>query len=134
FLCVAAGKFGQILTTTQPDATGQPAPPPPPAPPTTLLTHAPPKLIHLGVHAPTPTVAFRFKAQGSGPFFFRCKVDAKPGAICTAPRKSRVGVGRHAFRVRAFGPGGGATTTLLYRFKVERAKPKHKPKPQQKPA
>jgi hypothetical protein len=131
-LCVAAGKFGQILTTTQPNATGQPEPPPPPPAPTTVLTHTPPKTIHLGVHTPVPTVTFRFKGQGTGPFWFRCKVDGKPGKVCAAPLKARVGVGNHAFRVRAFGPGGAAATTLLYRFKVERAKPKPKPKPQPK--
>jgi hypothetical protein len=128
-LCVAAGKFGQMLTSTEPAATGLPEPPPPPAPPTTVLSHAPPQTIRLGVHAPAPTVAFRFKGQGTGPFWFRCKLDSKPGRVCTAPQKARVGVGNHAFRVRAFGPGGGATTQIVYRFKVERAKPKPKPKP-----
>jgi hypothetical protein len=131
-LCVAAGKFGQILTTTAPAATGLPEPPPPPPPPTTVLMHAPPKTIHLGVHTPAPTVAFRFTGQGIGPFWFRCKPDSRPGAICPSPRKVRVGVGKHVFRVRAFGPGGGATTTLVYRFTVERAKPKPKPKPKPK--
>jgi hypothetical protein len=125
-LCVAAGKFGQILTSTQPAATGLPEPPPPPPPPTTALTHKPPKMIRLGVRAPAPTVAFRFKGRGTGPFWFRCKLDSKPGAICAAPRKFRVGVGNHVFRVRAFGPGGGATNQLVYHFKVERAKPKPK--------
>jgi hypothetical protein len=132
-LCVAAGKFGQILTSTQPAATGLPEPPPPPPPPTTLLMHAPKQTIHLGVRTPAPSVAFRFKGSGTGPFWFRCKLDSKPGAICASPRKFRVGVGSHVFRVRAFGPGGGATTQLVYRFKVERAKPKPKPKPKTKP-
>jgi hypothetical protein len=131
-LCVAAGKFGQILTSTQPAATGLPEPPPPPPPPTTVLMHAPPPTIRLGVHAPVPTVAFRFKGSGVGPFWFRCKLDAKPGAICANPRKYRVGAGRHTFRVRAFGPGGGSVTQLVYSFKVERAKPKPKPKPKPK--
>jgi hypothetical protein len=125
-LCVAAGKFGQILTTTAPAATGQPEPPPPPPPPTTLLMHAPPQKIRLGVRTPAPTVSFRFEGEGTGPFWFRCKLDSKPGQICAAPRKYRVGVGRHTFRVRAFGPGGGSPTQLVYRFKVERAKPKPK--------
>jgi hypothetical protein len=131
-LCVAAGKFGQILTSTQPAATGLPEPPPPPPPPTTVLSHKPPKSIHLGVRAPAPTVAFRFRGRGIGPFWFRCKLDSKPGVICAAPRKFRVGVGNHVFRVRAFGAGGGAATQLVYRFKVERAKPKPKPKPNPK--
>jgi hypothetical protein len=130
-LCVAAGKFGQVLTATQPNATGQPeppAPPPPPAPPSTLLMHAPRKLIKLGVHSSAPMVSFNFKGSGVGPFWFRCKFDGRPGKVCTNPQKMRVGVGRHTFRVRAFGPGGGAPTQVVYSFKVERAKPKPKPK------
>ena len=81
---------------------------------------------------PTPTVAFRFKGQGTGPFWFRCKLDSRPATICKNPRKARVGVGNHTFRVRAFGPGGGATSQVVYKFKVERAKPKPKPKPKPK--
>jgi hypothetical protein len=131
-LCVAAGKFGQILTSTAPAATGLPEPPPPPPPPTNVLVHRPAKVIHLGVKTPAPTVSFRFKGSGIGPFWFRCKLDSKPGAICAAPFKKRVGVGKHTFRVRAFGPGGGAATQLVYKFKVERAKPKPKPKPKPK--
>jgi hypothetical protein len=130
-LCVAAGKFGQILTTTTPALTGIPEPVPP-SPPTTAWVHKPARTIHLGVHTPAPTVAFRFKGKGTGPFWFRCKLDAKPGAVCGAPRKFRVGVGTHTFRVRAFGPGGPAATQLVYKFTVVRAKPKPKPKPKKK--
>jgi hypothetical protein len=131
-LCVAAGKFGQLLTSTQPAATGLPEPPPPPPPPTTVFKHTPAKVIHLGVRTPAPSVAFTFGATGSGPYWFRCKLDAKPAAICRPPRKSRVGVGKHVFRVRAFGPGGGSATQLVYKFTVVRAKPKPKPKPKPK--
>jgi hypothetical protein len=94
--------------------------------------HAPPKVIHLGVRTPAPSVGFRFMGEGIGPFWFRCKLDSRPGAICANPRKVRVGVGNHTFRVRAFGPGGGAVTQVIYKFKVERAKPKPKPKPKPK--
>jgi hypothetical protein len=131
-LCVAAGKFGQMLTSTQPAATGLPEPPPPPPPPTNQLLHRPKKTIHLGVHTPVPMVSFRFTGSGTGPFWYRCKLDSNPAAICTAPRKFRVGVGNHTFRFRSFGPGGGATSQLIYKFKVERAKPKPKPKPKHK--
>ena len=93
----------------------------------------PRQLIRLGVHGAAPTVSFNFKGSGVGPFWFRCKLDSRPGAVCANPLKKRVGVGNHAFRVRAFGPGGPAATQVLYRFKVERAKPKPKPKPKKKP-
>jgi hypothetical protein len=132
-LCVAAGKFGQMLTSMQPAATGLPEPPPPPPPPTNQLLHRPKKTVRLGVHTPAPTVSFAFTGSGVGPFWYRCKLDAKPATTCTVPLKARVGVGNHTFRFRSFGPGGGATSQLIYKFKVERAKPKPKPKPKSKP-
>jgi hypothetical protein len=74
-------------------------------------------------------VSFRFTASVV-PAYFRCQIDGRPGAICNAPRRVRVGAGKHAFRVRAFDAGGGDPTPLVYRFRVIRAKP---PKPKPKP-
>ena len=116
-LCVAAGKFGQLLTTTQPAATGLPEPPPPPAaadqrPPPRAGEVDPPRRPHPGADGLLPLLRQRI-----GPFWFRCKLDSNPAGICTDPRQLRVGVGKHVFRVRAFGPGGGATDPLVYRFK-----------------
>ncbi len=129
-LCVAGGKYGQLLTTTAPALTGVPEPVPP-APPATLLLHRPRLTIRIGAHAPAPTVAFRFSASVV-PAYFRCQMDKRPGAICTAPRRFRVGAGKHVFRVRAFDAGGGDPTPIVYRFQVIRAKPP-KPKPKPKP-
>jgi hypothetical protein len=127
-LCVAGGKYGQLLTTTTPALTGVPTPAPP-LPPETVLLHAPRKTIRIGAHAPAPTVAFRFSAS-LVPSYFRCQMDKRPGAICTAPRRFRVGAGKHVFRVRGFSAGGGDPTPIVYRFQVIRAKP---PKPQPRP-
>jgi hypothetical protein len=128
-LCVAGGKYGQLLTTTNPAATGLPEPPPP-TPPNTVLLHKPRKTIRLGVRTPAPTVAFRFGAEGEATYY-RCRIDSKPGALCSSPRKFRLGTGSHVFRVRAFGPGGPDATLLTYRFRVVRAKPKP-PKPRRR--
>ena len=87
-LCVAAGKFGQILTTTQPTATGLPnrRRRPHRRPPSSATRRR--QTIHLGVHTPVPTVAFRFKGQGTGPFWFRCKLDSQPRRRSARPRGS----------------------------------------------
>jgi hypothetical protein len=120
-LCVAAGKYGQLLTTTNPRATGLPEPPPPASvpSPTTILQHHPKKRIRLGLRTPAPTVAFGFSAQGEAGSF-SCRLDSRPFSACTSPRRYRVGVGPHVFRVRAAGPGGTGPA-VGYGFRVSRA-------------
>jgi photosystem II stability/assembly factor-like uncharacterized protein len=115
-LCVAGGKFGQLVTTTDPAATGQPIPPPP-APPNTQLRRRPRHLIWLRPRQAAPTVSFRFAARGVATFY-RCQLDSRRSGLCRSPRHFRVGVGRHVFRVRAFGPGGGDPTPTIFRFRV----------------
>jgi hypothetical protein len=117
-LCVAGGKFGQLLTTTDPAATGQPVPPPPTPPNTQLLRH-PPHLIRLRPRQAAATVSFRFSARGVATFY-RCQLAGRRSGLCRPPRRYRVGVGRHVFRVRAFGPGGGDPTPRIFRFRVIR--------------
>jgi hypothetical protein len=125
-LCVAGGKFGQLLTTTDPAATGQPLPPPPPPPPGTRLLAPRRRLIRLRLHQAAPTVSIRFAATGAASFY-RCQIDRRPSGLCSSPRRFRVGVGRHVFRVRAFGPGGADPTPAIFRFRVARARPKSPP-------
>lgn len=126
-LCVAGGKFGQLVFSTDPAATGLPAPqpPPPPPPPETRLLWPHRHLIRIGRRHAT-TVSFRFAGAGVATFF-RCRIDGRPGALCGSPRRYRVGPGRHAFRVRAFGPGGGDPTPLVFRFRVVAAAKSPKP-------
>jgi hypothetical protein len=119
-LCVAGGKFGQLLTTTDPAATGQPPPPPPPG---TRLLGRRRRLIRLRVHQAAPTVSIRFGAIGTAAFY-RCRIDSRPSGLCSSPRRFRVGIGRHVFRVRAFGAGGGDPTPAIFRFRVVRVRPK----------
>jgi hypothetical protein len=125
-LCVAGGKFGQLLITTEPAATGHPAPAPPPPPDTRLLRH-PPALIRVGAkrHGAIP-VSFRFGATGTATYY-RCQLDRKPSGLCHSPRRYRVAVGNHVFRVRAFGPGGGDPAATVFRFRVVKPKPRPTP-------
>lgn len=126
-LCVAGGKFGQLLVSIDPALTGH-APPAPPPPPRTRLLHHPRALIKLGAaHRGPVAVAFRFGAAGSATWF-RCQVDRRPGSVCSSPRRFNVGVGSHSFRVRAFGPGGGAANTVVFHYRVVKEKPKPKRK------
>jgi hypothetical protein len=127
-LCVAGGKFGQLLVSTDPAATGRPAPPPPP-PPRTHLLHHPRATIRVGAaHRGPVQVAFRFGAKGLATWY-RCRIDSRTTTLCGSPRRYRVAVGRHVFRVRAFGPGGGDPASVAFRFRVIKPKPKPKPKP-----
>jgi hypothetical protein len=122
-LCVAGGKFGQLLTTTAPALTGHP-PPPPPVPPGTRVLHRPPATITVGYrHRGPVAVAFRFAATGTAPPYFRCQLGGRPSGLCTSPRRVRVGVGRHVFRMRAFNAGGGDPTPAIVRFRVVKLKP-----------
>lgn len=124
-LCVAGGKFGQLLTTTDPAATGHPPPAPPP--PGTRLLHHPRALIRVGANRRGAiTVGFRFGATGAATYY-RCQLDHRRSGLCRSPRSYRVGAGRHAFRVRAFGAGGGDPTPTVFRFRV--IKPKRQPSP-----
>ncbi len=103
---------------------GQPAPPPPP-PPNTRLGYRR-RLIRLHGRQGATTVSFRFSASGVATFY-RCQLDGRRSGLCRSPRRYRVGVGHHAFRARAFGPGGGDPTPATFRFRVSRAR--HKPPP-----
>jgi hypothetical protein len=126
-LCVAGGKYGQLLTSTDPAATGHPAPVPPP-PPGTRLLHHPRALIRVGAnHRGALTVGFRFAGTGVATYY-RCQIDRRPSGLCSSPRRFRLGIGRHVFRVRAFGAGGGDPTPAIFRFRVVRVRPKPPPR------
>jgi hypothetical protein len=125
-LCVAGGKFGQLLTSTDPAATGLVAPAPP-RPPGTRLLGRRRRLIRLQGRRTAASVSFRFAATGIATYY-RCQLDSNHSGLCTSPRRYRVGIGGHSFRVRAFGPGGGDPTPGSFRFRVVRMKPKPRPK------
>lgn len=81
-----------------------PAPPPPDTtPPRTRITHRPAHL--LTVRRGPRRVAFAFAADEAGSRF-RCRLDHRPYGDCASPRRHRVGLGRHVFRVFAVDPAG----------------------------
>jgi Ca2+-binding RTX toxin-like protein len=66
------------------------------------------------------TVAFVFASNeaGSG---FRCKLDSSRFRPCRSPRRYRVGIGRHAFRVFAVDAVGNADSNpVVFRFRLVR--------------
>jgi Ca2+-binding RTX toxin-like protein len=105
-----------------------PPPPPPPAvveppppdrtPPRTKITHAPPHLIEAR-HGPR-RIAFAFGSSEPGSSF-RCRLDRRPSTRCASPRRYRVGLGSHVFRVFAVDAAGNRDRTpALYRFRLRR--------------
>lgn len=90
-------------------ATQTPLPLPPPKPPVkdrtpprTGIVHRPRKRVFAG--ARFRRVAFAFAS--SEPGTFRCKIDRRPLRRCRSPRRYRLRLGRHVFRVLAVDQAG----------------------------
>jgi Ca2+-binding RTX toxin-like protein len=87
-------------------------------PPQTLLGSHPRALLF--THRKWRQVAFRFTASEAGSRF-RCKLDAKPYRACTSPRRYRVAIGPHVFRVFATDATGNADhTPAVFKFRLRR--------------
>ena len=118
----AAGEFKELPLLSEP-----PPPPPPPPPPkdrkpprTKLLRH-PTKLLRVAPRH-RKLVSFRFAASETSRF--RCKLDRKPYASCSSPRKYRVLVGRHVFRLFAIDAAGNRDRTpAVFVFRVVAKQP-----------
>lgn len=108
--------------------TGPVAPPsPPPTPkvvkppgdriaPRTELRHRPAKIVFAS--ARRRFVSFAFAANEAG-VSFRCKLDRAPFKPCRSPRRYRLPLGRHAFRVFAIDAAGNRDRSpALFRFRV----------------
>ncbi|HET9592951.1 MAG TPA: hypothetical protein VFP17_08545 [Solirubrobacterales bacterium] len=116
-LCVAVGSHYLIATSTDPFGDG-------PAAaaqksglrrPTVKLTHHPRRKIRTAKER--VAVHFRFREIGADVGFL-CKLGRQKFRLCTSPRAYRVGIGRHAFRVKANDPGGPDQTVTTFRFRV----------------
>lgn len=117
-LCVAVGTHYLIATSTDPFGDD------PAVPrqnkggvrrPTVKLTHHPRRKIRTSKKR--IKVHFRFREIGAQ-LGFLCKLDRQKFHRCSSPRSYRVGLGRHAFRVKANDPGGHDQTVTTFRFRV----------------
>jgi hypothetical protein len=118
--CAAAGTGGQILTSTSPFAGTRPADVSSRKGHrrhTVRITRHPKRLTRIG--GTTTGVLFGFRAIGSAQGFL-CKLDGRKLSRCQPPKRYRVGIGRHAFAVKAADPGGIDQTTTVFRFRVVR--------------
>ncbi|HET7590734.1 MAG TPA: calcium-binding protein [Solirubrobacterales bacterium] len=85
-------------------------------PPQTRVLHRPHRVV--GSHRKWRAVSFRFASNEAGSRF-RCKLDAKPYRPCVSPRRYRVKLGRHAFRVFAIDRAGNRDRTpVVFRFRL----------------
>jgi hypothetical protein len=116
--CLAGGARGQIITSTSPfEGTGS-------ANlktrkghrrHTVKITRHPKRVTRIG--GGIARVRFRFRAIGQAHGFL-CKLDGRSYSRCRSPKRYRVGIGRHAFRVKAEDPGGIDQTATVFRFRV----------------
>ncbi len=110
-LCVAAGRSAQIAYSTAPFAPSRPAPVSTTrsSPPRTILFGRPRRRLRLKPEKTTAGIRFLFTANGAVTGF-RCKLDRRPYGRCRSPKQYALPLGRHVFKVEAFGPGGVDTT------------------------
>jgi hypothetical protein len=115
-LCVAAGQYEQIMTSTDPFA---PDPVKVPASkskrPRVVITRHPGKRVNPrkgGVK-----VTFRFHAIGKASRF-KCGISGRKLRTCKSPMRYRLGRGKQVFRVRAIAPSGAKGPPATFRFRV----------------
>jgi acetyl esterase/lipase len=89
-------------------------------PPRVAILDRPAKRLRLRRLQRRVRVRFRFEARGGEARRFECRLDGHRFRRCASPKRSRVGPGRHSFRVRAISPGGEAGPEKRVRFRVVR--------------
>jgi hypothetical protein len=114
-LCAAVGQGFRILTSTDPFAQDPKRPIRRSKRPHVVITAHPAKRID--GRKGGRRVAFRFRAIGSAAGF-RCKLDRRRFRPCKAPKRYRVGGGKHRFKVRAIAPGGAKGPPAAFHFRV----------------
>jgi Ca2+-binding RTX toxin-like protein len=116
---VREGAIGEFLEP-EPEA-----PPPDRRPPRTRLLRHPPRLLRVAPRH-RRLVSFAFAANEAGSRF-RCELDRRRFAPCRSPRRYRVGIGAHAFRVFAVDAAGNRDRTpAVFRFRLTARKPRHR--------
>jgi Ca2+-binding RTX toxin-like protein len=106
-----------LLSEPPPPPPVKPKPKPDRTPPRSKLLHHPAKTLHVQ-KGRRKALAFRFASSEAGSSF-KCKLDRKPYANCKSPRKYRVPVGRHVFRLFAIDRAGNRDKTpAVFQFRV----------------
>lgn len=120
-LCVAAGRSAQMAYSTDPFAPTSPTPRSTvrASPPRTILFGRQRRRLRLKPGKSTIGIHFLFTANGAVTGF-RCKLDRRPYRHCRSPQQYALRLGRHVFKVEAFGPGGIDTTPASIGVRVLR--------------
>lgn len=84
--------------------------------PTVKITKHPRRVVR--TRRGTARVSFRFREIGVSDVGFLCKIDRRKFKPCRSPKAYRVGLGRHAFRVKVNQPGGFDQTVTTFKFRV----------------
>lgn len=86
--------------------------------PTTSVLHRPQRVVFVAGNWRRVSFAFRSKEAGST---FRCRIDRQPFKPCRSPRRYRLGLGTHIFRVYAIDAAGNRDRTpAIFSFRVRR--------------
>jgi hypothetical protein len=83
--------------------------------PTVSITRRPASVVRTDQRRTEVTFAFRSNQPDSS---FRCRLGDREFTTCRSPRSYRVGLGGHAFSVRALSPAGAAGPAVTVRFRV----------------
>lgn len=118
-LCAVAGQDYRVLTSVDPFAREAPMARGPrnSRRPRAVITRHPAKRLEMRKRG--VKISFRFRAIGQATGF-KCKLDDRRFRPCKAPKRYRVGRGKHVFKVRAIAPGGAAGRRAVFHFRVGR--------------
>jgi hypothetical protein len=124
--CAVAGAKGQILTSADPFAVTPVSVKAPgkgkrkkrPKRPRVTIARAPTNGIEIDRGAKAPVRIFFYARKHVQVRGFACKLDGLPVKRCRSPKRYRVGVGHHVFRVRAVGWTGLQGPPEVARFHV----------------
>lgn len=125
FYEAAPNDFQPPGTPLGPPLSAAPPPPPPPKsppadrkPPGTRFLSRPEPVVH--TRSRWRRVAFAFGSSESGSTF-KCQIDTRPFRPCRSPRRLRLRVGRHVFRVYAIDPAGNRDRSPAnFSFRIRR--------------
>ncbi len=111
---------GPPPATTPPATTPPETTPPDTTPPETVITKHPKKRRLIGGTRAKARFAFTSSEAGSS---FQCKLDRRPWKACVSPKRYKVKLGKHRFRVRATDAAGNTDpTAALWKWTLKAKK------------